>query len=149
MQTVVFETDNAIFYFESSDAICCLKHYSEHKVRGAIELLETISSSSSEVINIESDYFGFTVLDLLKNKKGSVFCKSCQKIYLPGQLRSAPVGFGKSPFEVNLKEEGGFIKKIMKKLVGKKEPKITSMRGGEKYECKDGHELISMITWIT
>ena len=66
----MFETDNAIFHFESSDAICHLKYYSEQNVREATELLETISSSSAEVINIESDYFGFIVLDLIKAEKG-------------------------------------------------------------------------------
>jgi hypothetical protein len=137
----MFETDNAIFHFESSDAICCLKHYSEHKVRGAIELLKTIFLSSSEVINIESDYFGFVVLGLLNNKKGNVFCKSCQETYLPGQLQSKPVGFGKSPFQVNLKEKGG----ICKKFFGRKKRICGS--GGEGYLCPHGHELIEMITW--
>ena len=144
MQTVVFETDNAIFYFESSDAICHLKYYSGQTVHEAIELSETISSSSSEIINIESDYFGFIVLDLIKAKKGEAYCKVCKKIYYPCQLVSKPVGFGKSPFSVNLKEKGG----IIKKLFGKRK-QIMGMMGGEKYECSNGHELISCITWIT
>ena len=98
MQTVVFETDNAIFYFESSDAICHLKYYSEQKVREAIELSETISSSSSEIINIESDYFGFIVLDLIKAGKGEAYCKTCKETYDSSQLRSVPLGFGKTSF---------------------------------------------------
>ena len=141
MQTVVFETQNAIFYFGLSDAICHLKYYSEQKVREAIELLETISPSSSEVINIESDYFGFTVFDLLKAGKGEAYCKACKKIYYPGQLMSKPLGFGKSPFRVNLKEKGG----IIRRLFSKKERMCGS--GGEEYLCPHGHELIGMITW--
>jgi len=141
VQTVVFETDNGIFYFESSDAIYHLNYYSEQNVREATELLETISSSSCEVIKIESDYFGFTVLDLLKNKKGSVFCKSCQKIYLPHQLQSKPVGLGKSPFEVNLKQKGGIIKRLFSKK------KRICGSGGQGHLCPHGHELIQMITW--
>jgi hypothetical protein len=142
VQTVVFETNNAIFYFESSDAICHLKYYSEQKVREAIELLETISSSSSEVINIESDYFGFIVLDLIKTEKGEVYCKVCKKIYYPDKLRSIPLGFGKTPLSINLKEKGGIIKRIF----GKK--RLIRGRGGEGYICPNGHELISAITWI-
>ena len=149
MRTVVFETDNAIFYFELSDAICQLKHYSEKDVYEATELLRTISSSSSEVINIELNYFGYIVLNLLKEGKGSVLCKPCQKIYMPSQLLSMPVGFGKSPFEINIKEEGGIVKRIVKNLFGKKKPKITSMRGGIAYACLEHHVLISMITWIS
>jgi hypothetical protein len=141
VQTVVFETENALFYFESPDAICHLKYYSEQKVREAIELLETISSSSSEVINIESDYFGFVLLDLIKAEKGEAYCKTCKKIYYPGQLVSKQVGFGKSPFEVRHKQKGG----IFRKFFGR-EKRICG-RGGEGYLCPDGHELIRMITW--
>ena len=142
MQTVVFETDNAIFYFGSSDAICHLKYYSEQKVREAIELLETISSSSSEVINIESDYFAFVVLDLIRAGKGHAYCRACKEMYDPGQLTSVSLGFGKSPFEVNLKEKGGIIRRLFRRK------KRICGRGGEGYLCPKGHELIAMITWI-
>ena len=141
MQTVVFETDNAIFYFESSDAIFHLKYYSEQKVREATELLETISSSSSEVINIKSDYFGFIVLDLIKAGKGHFYCKTCKETYDPGQLTPVPLGFGKSPFEVNLKQKGGIFKRFFKKK------KRICGSGGLGYLCPNGHELIGMITW--
>ena len=143
MQTVVFETDDAIFYFESSDAICHLKYYSEQKVREATELLETISSSSSEVINIESNYFGFIVLDLIKAGKGHVYCRNCKKRYDPGQLTPVSLGFGKTPFEVNLKEKGGIIRRLFRKK------KHISGMGGEAYDCPKRHELIRMITWIS
>jgi hypothetical protein len=149
MRKVVFETDNAIFYFELSDAFDQVKQYSEKDIYEATELLRTISSTSSKVITIELDYFGYIVLDLLGKGKGSVFCKPCQKTYLPIQLRSMPVGFGKSPFEANYKEEGGIVKRIVKNLLYKKKPKIIGMKGGEAYACPNGHQLISMITWIS
>jgi hypothetical protein len=143
MNTVIFETQNATFYFDLPDVITSLKYYAiEHKVGEAAKLLLTIESSSSESIKISNEYFGFIVLDLLGKDKGSIFCKACQKTYLPTQLRSLPVGFGKSPFKVNLKEKGG----IIKRLFGKKK-RMMCMRGGEEYLCPQGHELIGMITW--
>ena len=145
MHTVIFESQNAIFYFDASDAISILKYYAiEHKVSEAAKLLLSIESSSSESIKISSGYFGYIVLDLLGKGKGSIFCKPCQKTYLPGELRSSPVGFGKTPFSVNFKEKGGIIKRLFSKR-----KQMMGMMGGEKYDCPNGHQLISMITWIT
>ncbi len=145
MQTVIFETENATFYFDAPDAISSLKYYAtEHNVSEAAEILRPIESSSSESIKISSPYFRFIVLDLLGKAKGSAFCKSCQKTYLAGQLRSMPVAWGKSPFSVNLRERGG----IIKRLCGKKK-RIMCMRGGDAYDCPNGHRLILMITWVT
>ena len=111
MHTVIFETENGTFYFNVPDVITSLKYYAiEHKVSEAAKLLLPIESSSSESIKISSHYFGYIVLDLLGKGKGSIFCKSCQNTYLAGQINSVPVGFGKSPFSVNLKEKGGIIK---------------------------------------
>jgi hypothetical protein len=142
MHTVIFETKNAIFYFDVPDAISSLKYYAiEHKVSEAAKLLLSIESSSSESIKISNEYFGYIVLDLLGKGKGLAFCKACQKTYRASQLRSLPVGFGKSPFSVNLKREGG----IIKKLFGKKKRICGS--GGQGYLCPHGHELIGMITW--
>ena len=145
MHTVIFETQNALFYFDAPDAISGLKYYAiEHKVSEAARLLLSIESSSSESIKISNEYFGYIVLDLLGKGKGSVFCKSCQKIYLPTQLRSLAVGFGKSPLRVNRKKGGGVIRRLFSKR-----KQMMGMMGGEKYECLIGHELISCITWIT
>ena len=142
MHTVIFETQNAIFYFDDSDAISILKYYAiEHKVSEAAKLLLSIESSSSESIKISSEYFGYIVLDLLGKGKGSIFCKACEKSYLASQFRSLPLGFGKSPFLVNLNEKGG----IIKRLFGKKKRICGS--GGQGYLCPHGHELIGMITW--
>jgi hypothetical protein len=105
--------------------------------------LDAISSCPSPAIKVKSDYFGYIVLDLIKAGKGHVYCNVCKEMYDSNQLTSRPLGFGKSPFEFNLKEKGG----IIKKLFGKKK-RITG-RGGEAYDCPKGHELISMITWIS
>ena len=142
MHTVIFETQNAIFYFDVPDAVSSLKYYAiEHKVSEAAKLLLSIESSSSESIKISSDYFGYIVLDLLGKGKGSIFCKACQKTYSPIQLTSVPIGFGKSPFRVNLKQEGG----IFERFFGRKKRICGS--GGQGYLCPHGHELIGVITW--
>jgi hypothetical protein len=142
---VTFGTEGAIFYFNTPDVISSLKYYAiEHKVSEAGELLLSIESSSSESIKMSSHYFGYIVLDLLGKGKGSVFCKPCQKTYPAGQIHSLPVGFGKSPFSVNLKKKEG----IVKRFFGKKK-RLMCMRGGEAYDCPNGHRLISMITWVT
>ena len=143
MRTVIFKTQNATFYFDVPDAISSLRYYAiEHKVSEAAKLLLSIESSSSESIKMTSRYFGYIVLDLLGKGKSSVFCKPCEKNYLSSQLHSLPVGFGKSPFKVNLKEKGGIIKRLFSK-----KKRMMCMRGGEGYLCPQGHELIGMITW--
>jgi len=149
VRSVMYENRNAIFDFELPDVIDRLKHYSDQNVHEATELLDAISSCPSPTIKVTSDYFGYIVLDLIKADKGHAYCKVCKETYDPTQLTSRPIGFGRSPFEVNFKEEGGIVKRIVKKLFGKKKPKIIGMRGGEAYDCPNGHELIGMITWIS
>jgi hypothetical protein len=140
---VVYETSDAIFTFEIADAISHLKPYAEQGVRDAIELMETIpaTASSTPIVKVTADYFGFIVLDLIKAGKGEAFCKTCNEIYYPGRLRSIPLGFGKTPFSINIKPEGG----IIKRLFGRKS--LICGEGGTAYECPKGHELISAITW--
>jgi hypothetical protein len=149
MPTVMFENSNAIFDFELSDVIDRLKYYSGQNVHEATELLDAIASCSSPAIKVETDYFGYIVIDLIKADKGHVYCKVCKEMYDSNQLTSRSLGFGKSPFETNIKVEGGIVKRIVKNLFGKKKPKITSMRGGIAYACSEHHVLISMITWVS
>jgi hypothetical protein len=142
MHTVIFETQNAIFYFDVPDAVSSLRFYAiEHKVSEAAKLLLSIESSSSEPITLSNEYFGYIVLDLLGKEKGNVFCKPCQKTYLSTELASIPMGFGKTPFSVNLEEKGG----IFRKLFGRKKRICGS--AGQRYLCPYGHELIGMTTW--
>ena len=143
MPTVMFENPNTIFDFEFSDVIDRLKYYSDQNVHEATEILDAISSCPSSTIEVTSEYFGYIVLDLIKADKGHVYCKVCKETYDPSQLRSRPLGFGKSPFSINLEEKRGIIKRLFSK-----KKRITG-RGGEVYDCPKGHELIGMITWIS
>ena len=147
MRIVMFENPNAIFDFELPDVIDRLKYYSDQNLHEATEILETIVSCPSPAIKVERDYFGYIVLNLIKANKGHVYCKVCKEMYDSNQLTSRPLGFGKSPFSFNLKQEGGIFRRIIKAL-GKRK-RMMGMRGGEAYDCPKGHRLISMITWIT
>jgi hypothetical protein len=140
---VTYETCKATFTFELADAISHLKPYAEQGVHEATELMETISAtiSSTYIVKVTANYFGFIVLDLIKAKKGETFCKTCKETYYPDQLTSVSLGLGKSPFSVNIKSEGG----LFKRLFGKK--RLICGSGGVAYECPKGHELISVITW--
>ena len=141
MKVVIFENRNAIFDFPLPDVIGRLGHYVEQNVREAGEVLEAVSSSPLSTIKVTSDYFAYMVLDLIKGGKGHAYCKTCKEKYDPGQLTSIPLGFGKNPLEVNLKREGG----IIKRLFGKKT--LICGNGGVAYECPRRHELISAMTW--
>ena len=143
MKIVMFENPNAIFEFELPVVIDRLKYYSDQNAHEATKILDAISSRPSPTIKVTSDYFGYIVLDLIKADKGHGYCKVCKEMYAPNQLTSRPLGFGKSPFSINPEEKGGMIKR----LFGKKQ-RITG-RGGEAYDCPNGHELIGMITWIS
>ncbi len=148
MTSVLFQTKNSAFEFDLAEVKKRLNQYiSEHNVEEAIQILGLISSSSDDPIKIpeEYDYFGYIALDLISKGKGSVTCKTCNKTYQPDQLKSITVGHGKSPFSINLKQQKGGI---IKRLFGKRQ-KLPGMFGGKGYECPQGHELITMITWRT
>ncbi len=143
MKTVIYKTNNGLFVFEFQDVIDRLQFHSYQNVRKATEIWKTISSCSSPVIEVESDYFSYIALDLIKARKCRVYCKECGEVYASKQLISRPVGFGRSPFEVNFREKGG----IIRRLFGRR--KHISGMGGDAYDCPRGHELISRITWIS
>ena len=143
MKIVMFENRNAIFNFDVPDVINPLKYYADQNVHEATKILDAISSCPSSTIKITSDYFGYIVLDLIKADKGHAYCNTCKEMYDSNELTSRPLGFEKSPFSINLERKGG----MMKRLFGKKQ-RITG-RGGEAYDCPNGHELIGMITWIS
>ena len=145
MDTVTFETDNAVFHFDLDDVTESLNG-SKTKTEEMNGLLDHLLSSSHELIKIPEKYgcFGYIALDLIRGGKGSVTCKICYKTYQPDQLESIAVGHGKSPFSVNLNTKGG----IIKRLFGKRQ-RLPGMFGGRGYRCPEGHELIGMITWRT
>jgi hypothetical protein len=146
MDTAIFETDNAIFSFALPDVLNLLSGYSsEHEVEEATELLKILGSMPGNLRKVprHNEFFGYITLDLLSKGKGSVFCKACKTEYPSTELQSASIGFGKNPLAVNLKKEGGIIKRLFGKRIR------MGMMGGERYLCPHNHELISMITWIT
>jgi hypothetical protein len=142
MTTVIYETDNAIFSFTSTDVTQSITQ-SSNKTEQLNKLLQQLTSSPSDSITIpkQTTDFAYIALDLIKKGKGSVTCKTCNKTYRPDQLQPTIAGHGTSPF--NLKEKGG-----IKKLLAKGQ-RLPGMFGGHGYRCPKGHELISMITWRT
>ena len=143
MRSVMYENRNAIFDFELPDVIDRLKYYSDQNVHEATKILDAISSCPSQAIKVTLDYFGYIVLESIKAGKGHVYCKACKEMYDSNQLTSRPLGLGKTPFSINLEEKRGIIKRLFSK-----KKRITG-RGGEAYDCPNGHELIGMITWIS
>ncbi len=115
MTLVLFQTKNAVFEFDLTEVKERINHYiSEHNTDEAIQILDLITSSSDDPIKIpeEYDYFGYIALDLISEGIGSATCKTCNKTYQPGQLKSITVGHGESPLKVNLKMKGGIIKRL-------------------------------------
>ncbi|MFX0199504.1 MAG: hypothetical protein ACFFCW_25560 [Candidatus Hodarchaeota archaeon] len=147
MATVIHETENAIFQFDLADTIKCLSAYAiQGGVNEANDLLDFLTSSPTDPVRIpegRSELFGYVTLDLLSQRKGSAYCKLCQKTYRANQLNPITIGHGKTPFSVKLKEKGG-----IRNLFARK-GKMPGMFGGKGYECPEGHELIAMVTWRT
>ncbi len=144
MKTVIFQTENAVFKFTQKEVIehliCKQSEYDSDEVA---QLAELISPDTSETILTIDDhhYFGYAATDLISNGKGTVTCKICIKTYDAGQLRQFAIGHGKSPFDINQEQKGGFS------LFRKK--KNPSMFGGRGFTCPESHNLISMETWKT
>jgi hypothetical protein len=90
----------------------------------------------------ELSLFPYIALNLIRDTKGTVYCRSCGKSYESGQLKPAAVGHGESPFSVSVKGSG-----LRRKLFGRKER--LPLFGGRGYQCPEGHELIALVTWKT
>ena len=144
MNTVILKTENALFTFNKKEVkerfICNISEYAPDEVS---QFTELISTDSDETILSSEDhhYFGYVALDLISTGIGTVNCKICRKTYDANQIKEFAIGHGKSPFDINKKQKGGF------RLFGKK--KMPSLFGGKGYKCPVGHKLISMETWKT
>jgi len=145
MSTTIFETEKGIFHFDLQDVFASLQEHSPRDPDAA-DLVNILESSSSKTRRLpgEKGFFGYIVIDLLSQEKGFVFCKNCQKTYLPEELQFIPIGFGESPLRVKLSRKGGILRKIFGRKIRR-----AGMMGGKRFECPQGHELISMITWIS
>jgi hypothetical protein len=144
MNTVIFQTENAVFKFALKDVKeRLIVSESEYNPDEVFKLLDFISTDSNETILNPDDhqYFGFIVLNLIGSGIGIPICKLCVKTYDVGQLNESTVGLGKSPFAINQEQKGGIW------LFEKR--KNPSMFGGKGYKCPAGHTLISMETWRT
>ena len=145
MSKVIYENEEAIFEFSLSDVKESLLAYSSKNIKEAKEIqdyLKQISEEDVDQIKIPEHlpYFAYIALDLLNKNKGFVFCKSCQKKYLAESLELIPIGLGHNPF--NLPRQISILKKLFSK-------KYVSGFGGEAFLCPEGHDLISLITWIS
>ena len=147
MSTVIFETEKAAFKFDLHDVSASLQDDSSlgsHKE--AVELAMFLELSSDPIIDIPKDkqFFRAIALDLLGRGKGSVLCYRCKESYPAMDLQSHPIGSGESPVRVKIKRKGGILKRIFRRRVRR-----TGTMGGKGYQCPEGHELISMVTWVT
>ena len=145
MSTVIFKTENAVFQFDLKKVKECLEILAtEYCVDEANTILRHVSipSDESKLIQVEHDYFGFIVLELIGAGKGSVTCEICGKMYEAQNLKSITIGAGKNPFSIYTGKKRG-----IKHLFGKR--RNSSMFGGQGYKCPAGHSLISMETFRT
>ena len=105
--------------------------------------MTAIYRTDSATFEFDEEDIPFIILEFLKTGRGSVTCKTCNSTYQANELFPVAIGHGTSPFSVNLKQRGG-----IKRLFQKKQ-RLPGMFGGRGYKCPKGHELISMVTWIT
>jgi len=146
MSAVIFHNKNAVFQFEQKEVKeLIVRKKSEYDLDEVTKLLEHISHGSNEriVIAEEPIYFKSIALDMLDSDKGSAVCKTCSKRYLAWQLKPIKVGYGGNPFDIKREKKG-----VIKRLFTKKR-KTPAMFGGRGYDCPEGHNLISVITWKT
>ena len=147
MSTVIFETEKAAFKFDLQDVSASFQDDSSlgsHKDN--VELAMFLELSSDPVIDIPKDkkFFRYITLDLLKKGKGSALCHMRKERYPATDLQSHPIGAGENPLRLKIRRKGGILKRIFRKKI-----RWTGMMGGKGYQCPEGHELISMVTWVT
>jgi hypothetical protein len=146
MSAVIFKTPNGVFKFDQKEVKEIIRcNRSKYDLDQVANLQDLISTECNETIVIPEEpvYFDSIALDLIRTGTGSVFCKSCNKTYTAGQLISIKVGCGQSPFDIKREKKG-----VIKRLFSKKR-KPPTMFGGKGYECHEGHNLLSVITWKT
>jgi len=146
MKDVIFKTQNAIFKFKQKE----VKNQTELKrstydIDEATKLLNLISNGNQETIVIPEEpvFFDSISMDLIGSGIGSVRCKACNETYLAGHLIPIIVGFGGSPLDIQREK-----KSVLKRIFAKKR-KPPTMYGGRGYECPEGHNLLTVLTWKT
>jgi len=146
MKAVIFKTQNAIFKFNQKEVKkqIALK-ISDCESDETNKLLNLISAGNQETIIIPEEpvFFDSISLDLIGSGIGSVLCKACNKTYLAGHLKPIIVGSGRSPLDIQREKKSVFSRLFTKKF------KPPTMYGGRGYECLEGHNLLTVITWKT
>jgi hypothetical protein len=144
--SVIFNTLNAVFEFDQKEVRkLIVRKKSEYDLDEVANLQDLISTECNETIVIPEEpvYFDSIALDLIGASHGSALCRTCNKTYQAGQLNSIKVGYGGSPFDIKREKKG-----VIKRLFTKKR-KPPTMYGGKGYDCPEGHNLLSVIIWIT
>jgi hypothetical protein len=98
------------FRLKLGNVVTVLKEMSlQEKGVDALELLNLLRSQSRDSIMVprEESYFGYTVLALLREGKGAVYCKLCDKAYNPKELVAVRIGSGENPLKVTTQYRGG------------------------------------------
>ena len=147
MAQIVFETDQAIFRFDTQLVIDHLQHLSrDHNWQDLQCCIDELSSNKAEEINFQTtpNWFDIIAVELLEQGKGQVLCRSCGRAYEPGSLSLFPIGFGKSPFDVTGAPHVSFFKRLFSR-----KRHMPGMFGGKGFRCPAGHDLISVTTWIS
>jgi len=145
MRVVVYENEEASFMFSLSDVMNQLQTSSEKGIEDATELKDALSLSVWQVITVDCDYFGVTMLNLLEERKGSVHCKVCGKAYLSNELRSVPIRSRRN--KITIDNTGDCKEGIIRRLFGRKK-RMTTMMQGEKHICPNGHSVLWAMTGI-
>ena len=146
MTTVIFKNEKAIFYFDLQDVSASLQEESLlGQNKEAVELAMFLEISAGETINIPKDkqFFKYVTLDLLRKGRGSAFCNRCKERYPAEDLQSHIIGSGESPLRVKIRRKAVILRLFSRNI------RRTGMMGGKGFSCPEGHELISMVTWIT
>ena len=143
MREVYFETDNAILRFYYDDVVESLPYYESTLGTAEATTLRDLLSHSDHSIRVpkEQRRFAYLALQFIEKGKGVVYCKACKRYYEAKELKRV-VGHGESPISVNVKG-GGWLKKLFRKK------QRLPLFGGNGYQCPEGHEVISVVTWRT
>jgi hypothetical protein len=156
MARITYENEGTILTFEYQDVVQALSQsIKEYKVPRDSDLLAWIVSQSNNgnVDVIIEEYenltreFGHRIIYVLKNllleKKGTVFCKSCRN--------SSPA----SHIRVHKQSIGDYFKgvdskaiKTMKGDYGLTGPINIGGSGGTRFYCDHDHEIFSVMEWI-
>jgi hypothetical protein len=116
----------------------------EYDEKEVTALKDLLSSATEDSITIPKELrlFPHIALNLIRDSKGTVYCRTCGKSYESGQLKPVAVGHGETPLSVNVKG-----KRWLRRIFRRK-PRLP-LFGGRKYACPEGHELIALLTWRT